>query len=105
MNLVAESVPGVKADTSVVSTTYITRNGENRVNFYGKPFGKWTAGKYRADIYINGKLSRNLSFDIKDQVGTSTDIKAFKPLKRANPIANQPRRNPYIHSTATNVKP
>ena len=37
MNLVAENVPGVKADTSVVSTSYTTKSGENRVNFDGGP--------------------------------------------------------------------
>src|ERR1700742_4217485 len=35
MNLVAESVAGVKADTKVVSTSYTTKDGENRVNFNG----------------------------------------------------------------------
>lgn len=65
MVLVAVSVPGVKPETPVVSTAYKTREGENRVNFTGRPVGKWVAGKYRADIYLQGKLVVKLDFDIE----------------------------------------
>ena len=61
MNLVAVEVAGVRADTKVVSTSYTTKDRQNRVNFTGRPDGKWVAGKYRADIYVGDKLvwSRN----------------------------------------------
>jgi hypothetical protein len=65
MNLVAADVPGVRAETKVVSTSYTTKDGEDRVNFSGRPAGKWTAGKYRADIFINGKLVKVLAFEIR----------------------------------------
>lgn len=65
MVLVAVSVPGVKPETTVVATAYKTREGENRVNFTGRPAGKWVAGKYRADIYLQGKLVIKLDFDIE----------------------------------------
>jgi hypothetical protein len=105
MNLVAENVPGVKADTSVVSTTYTTKSGENRVNFDGRPYGKWTAGKYRADIFIDGKLSRNLSFEIKEAPNTSSGIKAFQPPKRTSRAMGKPTKNPYVQSTAGVINP
>jgi hypothetical protein len=102
MNLVAENVPGVKSDTNVVSTTYTTKNGENRVNFYGKPSGKWTSGRYRAEIFVDGKLSKNLSFDIKDPVSTSAGMKGFQPPKRAVQTATKPKKNPYTTASVVN---
>jgi hypothetical protein len=65
MNLVAVSVLGVRAETKVVSTTYTTKQEQNRVNFLGRPDGKWTEGKYRADIYINNEFAGKLEFKIR----------------------------------------
>lgn len=64
MNLVAADVPGVRPDTRVVSTTYTTKDLQNRVNFTGSPDGKWVAGEYRADIYIDDKLISSITFPI-----------------------------------------
>ncbi|MGQ0540742.1 MAG: hypothetical protein ACT4O9_02680 [Blastocatellia bacterium] len=64
MNLVAVSVPGVKAETRVVSTSYKTKDGENRVNFSGRPDGRWVAGKYRVDVFIDGVRETSLEFKI-----------------------------------------
>ena len=100
MNLIAENVPGVKAETKVVSTSYTTRNGENRVDFNGRPAGKWTAGRYRAEIYIEGKLSKNLSFDIKEPVSASSSIRAFQPQTRASRVSSKPKKNPYAQTSA-----
>jgi hypothetical protein len=100
MNLVAENVPGVKADTNVVSYSYTTKKGENRVNFYGRPAGKWTAGRYRADIFIEGKLSRNLTFEIRDTAQNSSGIKSFQPPKPSVRLASKPHKSPYMRSTA-----
>ena len=47
MNFVAVSVSGVKPETKVVTASYTTKDGQNRVNFSGRPDGKWTPGKYR----------------------------------------------------------
>ena len=99
MNLVAESVAGVKADTKVVSTSYTTKGGQNRVNFSGRPDGKWTAGKYRAEIFIDGKLSKNLPFEIKDPAPASSGVRAFQPRKSTR-ATTKPRKNPYTQSTA-----
>ena len=54
MDLIAVDVKGVKGGTRVVSTTYTTKAGENRVNFSGSPAGSWVAGIYRADIFVGG---------------------------------------------------
>jgi hypothetical protein len=52
MNLVAVAVPGVRAGTKVVSTTYVTKDNQDRVNFSGRPAGQWVAGRYRVDIFV-----------------------------------------------------
>ncbi|HEY2867182.1 MAG TPA: hypothetical protein VGJ02_08830 [Pyrinomonadaceae bacterium] len=104
MNLIAENVPGVKTDTKVVSTSYTTKNGENRVDFNGRPVGKWVAGLYRAEIYVDGKLSKNLSFNIKgSSADTSGGIKAFQPPKRTSRVTPHPKRNPYAQTTNARV--
>ena len=69
MNFVAVSVAGVKAETKVVSATYTTNDRQNRVNFTGRPDGKWTPGRYRVDIFLDGKPQRQLEFSIKGTGG------------------------------------
>ena len=94
MNLVAESVPGVKPDTKVVSTSYTTKDGENRVNFNGRPAGKWVPGIYRAEIFIDGKLEKNLTFEIKGQASSVTAAHPFAPNKQPEkkPVAAKPKK-------------
>lgn len=65
MNLIAVKVPGVKAETKVISTAYTTKDGENRVNFSGRPHGLWVAGRYRADIFIGDSLTVSREFMIQ----------------------------------------
>lgn len=79
MNFVAEKVPGVKAETKVVSVSYTTRDGQNRVNFTGKPAGNWVAGTYRADIFLDGKLAKNISFQIKGGPANVESATLFQP--------------------------
>jgi hypothetical protein len=83
MNFVAVNVAGVKADTKVVTASYTTQAGQNRVNFTGRPEGRWTPGKYRVDIILDGKVARNVEFDIKGSGGTGTNTasKFFQPPK------------------------
>lgn len=69
MNFVAVAVSGVKPETKVVTASYTTNAGQNRVNFTGRPDGKWTPGKYRVDLFIDGKIAKNVEFEIK---GTGT---------------------------------
>ena len=66
MNLVAVKVPGVKPGTHVVSTSYTTRSNQSRVNFTGRPDGKWIAGQYRVDIFIGNApaVSRNFTVSV-----------------------------------------
>jgi len=85
MNLVAENVPGVKAETRVVSTSYTTKNGEDRVNFFGKPYGNWTPGKYRADIFINDVQVKDVTFEIVGPVKSAAASRSFVQRKPARP--------------------
>jgi hypothetical protein len=85
MNLVAAKVPGVKTDTKVVTTTYTTKDGQNRVNFSGKPAGKWVAGTYRVDIFIDGKPARALDFQIKDSSVKVATAELFQPAASDKP--------------------
>ena len=90
MDLVAADVPGVRAETRVVSTNYKTKAGEDRVNFTGRPEGKWTVGKYRADIFINGKLIRKLTFEIKSASPPIEGGQHFQP--RGKPATSRVSR-------------
>lgn len=103
MNLVAERVPGVKAETKVVSTSYTTKGGQNRVNFYGKPDGTWAPGKYRADIFVDGRLQKNLTFEVQQPVKSAAS-RSFQPTKNAKtrmPI----KKKPSVPFTAQNLNP
>ncbi len=91
MNFVAMAVAGVKPETKIVAASYTTREGQNRVNFTGRPDGIWTAGKYRVDLYVNNKLVSNVEFYIK---ADSKSI-AAKFVKTASP----PKPKPSIRPT------
>lgn len=79
MNFVAVSVAGVKPETKVVTASYTTKENQNRVNFTGTPDGKWTPGKYRVDIFLDGKPAKNLEFEIKGAGGNpSTNALRFE---------------------------
>lgn len=68
MNLVAVAVPGVRAETKVVSTTYTTRDNQNRVNFTGRPAGQWVAGRYRVDIFVGSAAVVSREFAVQRAV-------------------------------------
>jgi hypothetical protein len=65
MNLVAVAVPGVKAETKVVSTTYTTKDNQDRVNFSGSPTGQWVAGRYRVDIFVGNAAVVSREFAVQ----------------------------------------
>lgn len=92
MNFVAVKVSGVKAETKVVTASYTTKEGQNRVNFTGRPDGKWTPGKYRVDLFLDGKLAKNLELEIKG-VGVNTNNSAFQE-PGAKPPKPASRRRP-----------
>lgn len=88
MNFVAVKVNGVKPDSRVVSASYATSQGQDRVFFTGKPHGKWTAGSYRIDVFVNDKLEWSLDFEVKGGVLPAasnfvpTKPKPRKPIKK-----------------------
>lgn len=91
MNLVAVKVAGVRPESSVVSAAYTTRKGQNQVFFTGRPDGKWTAGTYRIDIFIEGKKEKSVEFSVKGttpQTGANSFVES-KP----KPKAKQRRNN------------
>jgi len=96
MNFVAVSVPGVKPDTRVVTTAYTTKNGEDRVSFYGKPKTAWVAGKYRVEILVDGNVVKELPFDINGPAKT-VSVSSFvepstKPKPKTVPV-RKPKKN------------
>ena len=85
MNFVAVNVSGVKPETKVVTASYTTKDGQNRVNFSGRPDGKWTPGKYRVDLFLDGKIAKNVEFEIKGPGGNNSSAKFFQPLETPKP--------------------
>lgn len=80
MNFVAVNVAGVKPETKVVTASYTTKDGQNRVNFTGTPEGKWTPGRYRVDLFLDGKPAKNLEFEIKSTSGAvNSAVSGFQP--------------------------
>ncbi|PYT00687.1 MAG: hypothetical protein DMF63_06515 [Acidobacteria bacterium] len=88
MNLVAVAVPGVKADTKVVTSIYTTKDNEDRVNFTGRPAGQWVAGRYRVDIFVGGAAVMSREFAVQKVVQVPV-----KPVaKPATPKTGDPSR-------------
>lgn len=81
MNLVAVAVRGVKAETKVVSTTYTTKDNQDRVNFSGRPVGPWVAGRYRVDIFVANSPVASREFAVQQAVQAKpvTKPSATKP--------------------------
>ena len=67
MILVAVNVPGLKPETKSITVSYTTNGNQDIVNFKAKPETVWLAGKYRADVFINGKSAGNKEFQIEKQ--------------------------------------
>ncbi|MFT3743325.1 MAG: hypothetical protein QM785_03420 [Pyrinomonadaceae bacterium] len=91
MNFVAVAVSGVKPETKVVTASYTTNGRQNRVNFTGLPEDKWTPGKYRVDLFLDGKLAKNVEFEIKG-VGTVNGITSAS--KFVPPASDPPKTKP-----------
>lgn len=86
MNLVAVRVPGVKAETKVISVSYKTNGKQNSVNFTGKPDGIWTAGMYRIDIFIDDKSSGSKEFEIQK---SPLEVETKKTQRQTPPKSTQ----------------
>ena len=80
MNMVAVKVAGVKPESRVVSAAYSTKQGQDRVFFTGRPDGKWVAGSYRIDVFVEGKLEKSISFDVRG-VSPPQAASQFVPAK------------------------
>jgi len=94
MNFVAVSVGGVKEDTKVVTASYTTKEGQNRVNFTGRPDGRWTPGKYRVDIFVDGKITTTLEFNIRSATNNVSASKFVNVVNKPKaPPAPPPRKN------------
>jgi hypothetical protein len=76
MELIAVDVKGVRAESKVITTGYTTKRGETRVDFTGRPDGRWTPGKYRVDLFINGVRSEDLPFTIKGETKSTAEPKS-----------------------------
>jgi hypothetical protein len=76
MELIAVQVSGVKPNSKVFKVSYTTKRGEDRVNFEGRPDGEWRPGKYRIDLFYNGKRQEELPFTVNGKL---------PPVKRSGP--------------------
>jgi hypothetical protein len=85
MNFVAVNVAGVKPETKVVTASYTTKETQNRVNFTGTPDGTWTPGRYRVDLFIDGKPARSVEFDIKASTANVAAANYLKPSEPSKP--------------------
>ena len=82
MDFIAANVPGVKPGRPIVSTSYTTKENEDRVSFTGRPQGQWVAGKYRVDVFIGDKKVRNIEFEIKPTTAEAEKPSTTKPSRK-----------------------
>ena len=80
MNLVAVDVQGVKPETRVVSTTYTTKENQSRVNFTGRP-----AGKYRVDIFVGDAAPVSRAFTIERPSGPKPSAEGLAAPRQKTP--------------------
>lgn len=66
MTLVAVRVAGVRPESKIVTASYRTKPGQNRVIFTGRPDGVWVSGNYRIDIFVSGVKVRSVTFNVAD---------------------------------------
>ena len=92
MILVAADVAGLKPETKSVTVNYKTSGKQNIVNFTAAPEDAWLSGKYRADIYIDGKPANKREFEIR-----KPPPKIAAENQTAPPTASpKPKMNPEI---------
>lgn len=86
MVLIAVNVAGVKGEREVVSTSYTTKDMQDRVFFNGRPHKLWVPGGYRADIYIDGNLVGKLPFIVKGPPASAKPALNFQPRQPKQPV-------------------
>jgi hypothetical protein len=85
MNFIAVKVAGLKPETKVVSVSFKTNGKQSRVNFTGSPEGAWTAGNYRVDIFLDGKLAGSRDLEIQKSPTANPAVKSFQPKTAPKP--------------------
>ena len=79
MDIVAVKANGYKPEAKVITVSYTTKENHYKVIFNASPEKVWSAGTYRVDISINGKIADSLNFEIEKKA-TETKIKTkFAP--------------------------
>ncbi len=86
MNFVAVKADGLRPETKIVTVSYKTNGNQDGVNFNASPETIWAAGKYRIDIFLDGKLAKSLEFEIKKS--TKEIVKDKQPQPK---LAPQPK--------------
>jgi len=92
MNFVAVKTPGLKPETKVVTVSYKTNGKQISVNFTASPETVWAAGKYRVDIFLDGKIAKSLEFEIKKSPKEISKEKQPQPKTKSQPKAKQKSR-------------
>ncbi len=92
MNFVAVKAGGLKPETKVVTVNYKTNGKQNVVNFNASPETVGTAGAYRVDILIDGKLAKGLEFEIRKPPKEISKEKQPLPKRKPQPKAKQKSR-------------
>jgi len=83
MNFVAVKADGLRPETKIVTVSYKTNGKQDGVNFNASPETIWAAGKYRIDIFLDGKLVKSLEFEIKKS--TKEIVKDKQPQPKLAP--------------------
>jgi hypothetical protein len=91
LNFVAVKVPGVKAETKVITVSYKTNGKQNQVYFTGKPDGVWTAGTYRIELFIDGKPGGSKDFQIQ-KTAQQIEKEKLVPTPKTNTKPKTARR-------------
>lgn len=81
MILAAAAVPGLKAETKILTINYKTNGEQNIINFRGSPQKAWLAGKYRVEIFIDNRLAGKKEFIIEKSGSKSAGQKNFAASK------------------------
>lgn len=87
MVLLAATVPGIKANSKIVTTNYVLKDREDQVTFYGQPNDKWLAGRYKVEVYLDNKLEKTLDFNIGDADAAIKAAATKRPTAVAKPAA------------------
>lgn len=65
MKIIAVKAKKIRPNGKVVEVRYKTKKGDTGVEFNAKPGSVWAIGKYRVDVYLDGKLSKSKNFNVE----------------------------------------